>query len=259
MVVVRTAAGNRLTCTPNHPILTMLGWVPAGGLNVGGYVVSTRGDKRMGAGNDQNEHMPAVIEEVAHAFGQARGVLSAPVPVAAEDFHGDGAGSEVAVVWADGPLGDRVDAAGAEHGGEHRFQGRDVGGVELNRSGVATLAVERHGASPRGIMGGSDLPGADIGRHLAPLHTLGGALATEFDSSIGESGSDSSAAYAIPSAEAVHRVAGEVFADQIIEVRRLPFAGHVFNLETESGFYVAESIVTHNCRCALAPVMLEAS
>jgi hypothetical protein len=46
---------------------------------------------------------------------------------------------------------------------------------------------------------------------------------------------------------------GDVFPDKIVSIERRKFAGHVFNLETEKGFYTANGIVTHNCRSVLAP------
>lgn len=45
------------------------------------------------------------------------------------------------------------------------------------------------------------------------------------------------------------RGAGPVLTDQIVAVERRRFVGHVYNLETESGWYVANGIVVHNCRC----------
>lgn len=50
------------------------------------------------------------------------------------------------------------------------------------------------------------------------------------------------------------RFPGQVFLDEIISVDRQAFHGDVFNLETSGGWYVAEGIVTHNCRCVLSPI-----
>lgn len=36
------------------------------------------------------------------------------------------------------------------------------------------------------------------------------------------------------------------------------WVGHVYNLETVGGWYVAGSILTHNCRCDLLPVLTAA-
>jgi hypothetical protein len=36
---------------------------------------------------------------------------------------------------------------------------------------------------------------------------------------------------------------------QIIEIGRNKFSGHVYNLQTETDIYIADGIITHNCRC----------
>ncbi len=40
---------------------------------------------------------------------------------------------------------------------------------------------------------------------------------------------------------------GPVFADEVVSVKRTAFRGHVYNLQTRSGIYVAGGILTHNC------------
>jgi hypothetical protein len=44
-------------------------------------------------------------------------------------------------------------------------------------------------------------------------------------------------------------LAGMVKLDQVVKVRRFPFKGDVYNLETVSGWYVANNILVKNCRC----------
>ena len=36
---------------------------------------------------------------------------------------------------------------------------------------------------------------------------------------------------------------------RVVKVNEQFFSGHVYNLQTESGWYVTEGIITHNCRC----------
>jgi hypothetical protein len=43
---------------------------------------------------------------------------------------------------------------------------------------------------------------------------------------------------------------GPVFLDQVVSAVVKFFRGHVFNLDTGSGYYSAQGIITHNCRCA---------
>ncbi len=44
-----------------------------------------------------------------------------------------------------------------------------------------------------------------------------------------------------------------VETDRIIQVERRQFVGHVYNLETKEGWYRANGIVVHNCRCYYSP------
>ena len=63
---------------------------------------------------------------------------------------------------------------------------------------------------------------------------------------------------------AIHAKAGGSFGDRgslvhkplrVVEKRlsKDPFDGHVFNLQTATGWYVAESAIVHNCRCFAEP------
>jgi hypothetical protein len=68
--------------------------------------------------------------------------------------------------------------------------------------------------------------------------------------------------------EGIGRLPGEVAVIQpaiesilaptrVLSAFRRPFSGHVYNLQTNEGWYVAENIVTHNCSLVLIPVLRE--
>jgi hypothetical protein len=44
-------------------------------------------------------------------------------------------------------------------------------------------------------------------------------------------------------------------ASRVVKTSRVCFTGHVFNLQTEGGWYVTNGIVTHNCRCVALPIV----
>ena len=56
-------------------------------------------------------------------------------------------------------------------------------------------------------------------------------------------------------ADFANRHAGSIRADRPIKIRRYFYSGHVYNLETSTGYYIANGIVTHNCRCTMIPVI----
>jgi hypothetical protein len=53
-----------------------------------------------------------------------------------------------------------------------------------------------------------------------------------------------------PARAIMARHPGAMAADEVVEVNRSEFSGYVYNLETRDGWYVADGIVTHNCRCS---------
>lgn len=307
LVVIHTATGKQLSCTPNHPVLTPDGWVPAGEVHEGGDVVCQFFGNGTGARNLQHEHMPASIHDIAKAFGSSEQVSATPVPVTAEDFHGDGGGSQVAVIWSDGLLGDRINGA-SEQQSSH---------VSLCRAHMELLALDSERAPESFIRGdspllsrlvrGGYLPASGEGVHSAPLEHFGFALAPENDTAFAEAVVNDTSGHAECSSESIDRFAigvpsgdlvdrelvpfwrttkpgngvdasqpqssinniegdiqiasnllaglsGAVHAEQVVKVERLSFSGHVYNLQTENHWYLAEGIIVHNCRCAMGLV-----
>lgn len=58
---------------------------------------------------------------------------------------------------------------------------------------------------------------------------------------------------AVPASEVIRRLSGAVTADQVVSLTHREFRGHVFNLETEAGFYLSHGIIQGNCRCLEVP------
>jgi hypothetical protein len=53
--------------------------------------------------------------------------------------------------------------------------------------------------------------------------------------------------------EGLHAFASNISFDRVLNVSRRGFSGHVYNLETKTGWYIANGILTHNCRCTSIP------
>jgi hypothetical protein len=105
VVTFRTASGKQLTATPNHPILTPKGWVGAGTLQKGDEVFEYIGSKRVLGSRPDNVDIKPEIKYVARSSLVPFGMSPISVPVSAEDFHGDGIGSKVSVVYPQRLLG----------------------------------------------------------------------------------------------------------------------------------------------------------
>lgn len=112
-VEIRTARGAVLSVTANHPVLTVMGLVAAGDLTEGQHLLHYVGKDEPALSGDNEQHAPAVVEEVFRALLDISGTISAPEKVRCTslDFHGDAARfeGEVEVVGSYGKLrGDTV-------------------------------------------------------------------------------------------------------------------------------------------------------
>jgi hypothetical protein len=104
IINIRTASGKSLTITPNHPVLTEYGFIKAGLLQQGDYLISEGAYSEPSATLDDQEQGPAPIEQILASLAE-RGwvgtIRSSPI-----DLHGDGryVQSEIEIVATDGVL-----------------------------------------------------------------------------------------------------------------------------------------------------------
>ena len=246
LVIIGVAGGNELPVTPNHPILTPGGWVAAGELSEGDDVVRYLGQERMrpAVGPDDVE-MPALIEEIPGALIESCTVSAVSVPASAEQFHGDGEGGEVKVVFADCLLRRGHEAALCKP----ILQG-SLGAVELCTLFLPQCALAEVGVgalhATDGIMGGGGQGLAALWCHAGHASD-GRILAADRRPSFGEYATDVPLVGTEAFADLLLRHAGLVETDTLVYVHRRWFAGHVYNLQTLGGWYSSNGIIAHNC------------
>jgi hypothetical protein len=246
VVILRRAAGDAITVTPNHPILTPRGWVAAHLLNESDEVVCYLGEQNMrSVVRPDDVEMPALIEEIPGALLEPRHMLSVSVPPSSEQFHGDGFDGEVEIVHADCLLGCR-----AQSGSEQPIKQCPLRPVHLSDT------LDASGASR---------PVVDSTLHPADCGMGGGALRTSLLGrsacvvaqprlSRGDSGTalkEPPANGGLPDSEVFTDFllghAGLVEVDRLVSVRRRTVSCHVYNLQTVDGWFACNGIVTHNC------------
>lgn len=318
VVDIETVDGRRLSVTPNHPILTPHGWVPAGLLREGDDVVGgSVGESPSGGRRPDDHQVPALIEDVAQTLGGATSVQAVRVPTAAEDFHGDGAGSDVHVVRTHRLLRDDVQPTLAELPGQPSFMIGDMGLESFAGEGGLGLLLDRFLPTADGIMRGERVAPVLLGgpsehhgavglNHAANGHTCGlqavadggardavrlcerldglasfvslddlfgrqralgqhggrrtagaslmGRDAITPKATVNQNALESSLAYPMPSRDSLAAFAGDVVTDRILHIGRRSWSGHVYNLQTDTGWFLANGILTHNCRCSRTPV-----
>lgn len=101
---VVTDTGRTLTGTPNHPMLTLRGWVPLSQLTKEDYLIGyTSAVKESGAAGNKNvQAPPATISQIFDSLGAV--AVPGRERTGQPDFHGDGMDGYVDVFRTDGPL-----------------------------------------------------------------------------------------------------------------------------------------------------------
>ena len=295
-VVISTASGQKLTITPNHPVLTDQGWVPAGLINEGDYVVRSLSSDAGAAAVPHEHQRPALIEDVWGSLA-VNGLVG--VPGSAENFHGDGSDREVEIVWSDRDLSPRPDASTFQHA-EELFLTAALGGgprpsLAIARESAALLprslsatrgcvcgAGERHpffggrlvhpngqrrsararidshfsqASSNHDPLGFENTGAFKLGELLIDVELTEEAgvdrqpVRARFDPAGFEFTAKGIGAYASLGRSLMDRLSGHVELDRVVESKRISFSGHVYNLQTENGWYSANSVIVSNCRC----------
>lgn len=301
------AGGNRLSVTPNHPILTARGWIAADLLNESDYVVCADFPERMIAAiNPDKQEIPAPIEQVFRTLMESRGMLAVRMPSTPEYFHGDGKGGEIDIINIDGQLSGHVDTSSIKPLFQDQFIPGDVEQFSLSGLCVPHKLLMRRRLTANSIMRGSCIGPALLGGTLGNQQPVRGGLVANLNLRFLQSAPDRGSADIKGSRESIFRFARQVaFDDQIIgngfsmpvfefeprvddislddfignikmssksadsfsgfvkfdqvrQLRKRDFSGHVYNLETVTGWYIANGIITHNCRCTQIPVLKDA-
>lgn len=251
LVQLSTESGRTLTVTPNHPLATEHGFIPAGSIREGEYVLAyaDRVDGSLVGGVDP-QNAPARIEDVFNALAVGNGAAVRLRPVA-DDLHGDAkfVHGDVDVVSANGVLLRDGDAESRGDGRDRVFTTalfglvREVAGGTTSDFGIASHAA--NGSA----MSRSDLSAPPVIAHATPLHPLRIGLASANDAALSKPAGNDGTTDAEFIREFVLRASGLVTTDKVIGVSRFDFSGHVYDLQTVGGWQVASGIVASNCRC----------
>jgi len=249
LVELLGASGNQLTVTPNHPVLTSEGWVAAGLLREGDHVIRCLDGEGATRLIPDDYQTPSVIEDVVEAVG----VPSVVVPVAPEHFHGDGRGSEVCVVRTDRALVDDGESALSQPVPEHQFRGVVPSGRFVGQ-GTATPGSETVGSPSLGFVGGAGHSLTLLRGPTGSEDVLSLGHGAEVDVEATQPTGHEDSTNAVSLGKSLDGLAGFVEPDELVRVGHRYASGHVYNLQTRSGWYIANGIIVHNCLCFLDPV-----
>lgn len=258
VVEIVLASGNRLTVTPNHMLLTDLGFVTADSIREGDNVVRCLDPKGVASlVHPDGHYRPTLIEDVFGSLRLSSLVTTSRVPVAPEYLHGDArrCHGHIDVVATDRLLLGDLEAARAELIGEPVFE---LGSPELlplaRERNLSAMLLRMRAAAHGDVRGeGKPLALSLAGAAHAEVHGLGAT--TDGRSGLDKAMSDYGSADAELLSDGLDRFAAFVQASEVVEINRQFYSSHVYDLTSLSGAYIAEGIVTHNCRCTMVPVI----
>lgn len=287
-IEIITRSGSKIRVTENHPILTEHGFIRAGAIQEGDKLIRHVGHREEGSHrlpsldpsvwSPQEHYAPSTIEKVFGALAAAGGKKVRPGK--ASDFHGDGQfiKGDIDVVGADFRLlGDResVEPNGV---GNVIFKHPDFSGVCGTDLSSSVAVVHSRPFQPLRIGLTADLDTSlnnptcdDCSGYKVTLRQL---VDRESASVLADDGSaingDSRLAnlHAEPAhpgtnplrvaskavRNIIHTKSGLVRFDEVAALRPIEFRGHVYDLQSLTGFIVADGILIANCRCSSVPM-----
>ncbi|MDD5049240.1 MAG: phage minor head protein [Methanoregulaceae archaeon] len=250
--------GNTLTVTPNHMILTPDGFAAADLLNEGDYIFYCPLPERKIAIDPDNYRNPTRIDNIFNSLIESRRCSTISMPAAPEDLHGDGRGcyGNINVVRPDGFLVDDGEPRINQHLTTDSF---NSGGFDSNLSRDRSLAEFLMCAAHATDGGMSAL------RESAPFfrtrlrhtqkHKLGASARSNSD--LFQPSGYEWPGYIQSLRDCLDRFPRIVSPAKIVEVNIDTFHGKVYDLQTLSTLFIANSVIVSNCRCTTAPVVIK--
>ena len=301
MMRISTESGRSLTVTPNHPILTDRGFVPAGNLREGDQLFSQAvGAERYASGRDGDDD-PSTIDGVFDLLREKPFMgTQRQAHHGALHLHGDGAHvhGEVEVVSIKRELLSDDLSAISQRQRQRSLVGAGVASSQLDSEGRAGSRFETREATASRVPSAGKLPFDVDAIDPALVHRVG--LAAQISTRLSKPAGESSAADAAFLSEVVERftsrvpldrvgevrdsdalapgvatlrsdpghlqfdvkgadadarpgtdigdrIPGLIAQDKVLDVNRFTFSGHVYDLSTTGGWYLANGIIASNC------------
>jgi HK97 family phage portal protein len=250
--------GRRITTTINHMLLTPNGFAKAKFIRKGDYVLDASGFDRVMLGGPNNDGKPTSIQEVVETLAESSGVSVTRMPLSSEYLHGDASfcQGDIHIVAPNGFLkGDRK-TLGTELVGQDNFQTRDSGLISLATVGdLDAMLLTMRDITDGGMGRLREAKALALGKSRHP-ELVGLGACAQFDSSLYEAAVNDWPADAKALANAQARFSGKVTTAKVVDVNVRDFLGHVYDLHTKSSLYIANGILSSNCRCTTVPVLI---
>lgn len=243
LFTIKTAGGVEFTCTPNHPILTLRGWIPAHALHNGDDIlVALRIDSRIFGFDPYIKHVFPRFDAV-HKFGEkCSREWATHLNV---DFHGDTPTSDVEIITHKGFLRSNRDSSRCKGVNKLLFKSTNMT-FPYKRTFMEHL--RRIWFSSFSVICGRCKTLAFFGRSLAHAKIHGLRPIAWGNSGCFKSIIDNRSRYSKILSECLNGFSGIVCADKIVSIDINFSHCDVFNLQSENGYYYVNSRISQNCQ-----------
>ena len=257
LVTVHTATGVDFTCTPNHPILTVDGWVRAERLHEGSNLLIT---------SIIDSEIPSRYPDINHIMPSFEAVHELLCMLSAKrtrrlgvNFHGDIATSDVEIVRKERLLGVDGDSFGSEEVAKLLLENSDSSGSGLRSLSSCFKGVMRPASSD---MSSERISLAFLGGHIAHPNVHGLRASSMGNPFFVENFVDDLSAMPNLDGELLCRLTRKVGVDNVVGIEVKYGTSQVYNLQTENGYYLVGgnngiTIIAKNCRCHMGGIVDE--
>ena len=241
LITIKSAAGVEFTCTLNHPILTPRGWVHAELLKNGDdLLVTSAGEMNMLGVNPNINHTFPRIDAIHEFFSKVGVKRTCGLGV---NFHGDVPTSDVEIITKkrflrgnrDSRISNRINKFLLKHPNAS-FLGKSAFVKHFRRILASPLSFIRSKRVFLPLFFGHVPHPDDHGFRPSP----------DMDIVLPEYSVDDLPAETMVRSELLNRLSGKVFVDKVVSVEISPANTHVYNLQTESGYYFVNSSIPQN-------------
>lgn len=255
VVTIRISGKDDITITPNHPVLTNRGWVAAGKLQKTDKLICSTDDRSIVDILDPNNNqVQTAIENLPSSFQMSRNLFAMRVPISSENFHGDGIiDTEVDIIFFDSFLSHNFMSEAFKMIKEKLFIFMHIGRISLNPIGSFTQKNIISFDSFGGHIGINSIFSNNIFRGIFNSIMSCKRYISNFKIHSFKSLNKSRGVASDDPSNIITRLSRHVEFMEINDLIISKFTGHVYNLDTKDGYYLANSLIVHNCRCQLVP------
>ncbi len=255
VVRVHLSDGSSFAVTPNHMLLSPLGFVRATDLVEGDYLLHAAPvDKALT--DPDNKWKPPTAEEVVRSLSVSSGVQSSSVPVSPEYLHGDAAfgHGDINIVRPDSLLGRELNPGVTEPTHYSHFVfGRDPSGLFTANSSLAQISMRLGTTTDGGMSSRRESKSLRLGE-LRHANEISLRTRADLQPNLAKPFCDCATADAEFFAHMQDAFPTMISSRQVVKVDKYTLHNPilVYDFQTlETIYYIGNGVISSNCRCFL--------